>query len=129
LQLAANLLVLAMSPFALHGNTVHLNHGQHVSEPSNSLCRRHAGTYESEDLPMNSSPQANNPLHGVTLQAILEALVAHYGGFAPLAKQIPIRCFSHEPSIKSSLTFLRKTPWARQQVEALYIKLQPQLQK
>lgn len=71
--------------------------------------------------PQNS--QQNNPLHGFTLQQILELLVEHQGGFAALAKQIPLKCFSSNPSIKSSLTFLRKTPWARTQVEELFIKL------
>jgi uncharacterized protein (DUF2132 family) len=66
--------------------------------------------------------QTNNPLHGVTLQAMLEALVAHHG-WEGLAQRIPIRCFSHEPSIKSSLTFLRKTPWARAKVETGYLFL------
>ena len=69
------------------------------------------------------NPQQNNPLHGFTLQQILELLVEHQSGFAPLAKQIPLKCFSSNPSIKSSLTFLRKTPWARTQVEELFIKL------
>lgn len=67
--------------------------------------------------------QQNNPLHGFTLQRILELLLEHQGGFAALAKQIPLKCFSSNPSIKSSLTFLRKTPWARTQVEELFIKL------
>ncbi|WP_127023705.1 VF530 family protein [Rheinheimera mangrovi] len=70
-----------------------------------------------------NQPQQNNPLHGFTLQQILELLVEHYSGFAPLAKQIPLKCFSSNPSIKSSLTFLRKTAWARTQVEELFIKL------
>lgn len=65
--------------------------------------------------------QPNNPLHGVTLENILERLVASYGWDA-LARRIPIRCFSDDPSISSSLTFLRKTPWARAKVEALYIE-------
>ena len=63
----------------------------------------------------------NNPLHGVTLEQILNALVAHYE-WEGLAQRIDIRCFKSDPSIKSSLTFLRKTPWAREKVEALYIK-------
>jgi len=63
--------------------------------------------------------QPNNPLHGKTLQMILEALHAHYG-WEGLAQRIAIRCFSDNPSIKSSLTFLRKTPWARSKVEDLY---------
>lgn len=62
-----------------------------------------------------------NPLHGVTLEAILNRLVEQYG-WEGLAKRIDIRCFKNDPSIKSSLTFLRRTPWAREQVEALYVK-------
>lgn len=69
-----------------------------------------------------SSPQPNNPLHGVTLEKMLTELVAHYG-WERLGALIEIRCFNHEPSIKSSLTFLRRTPWARDQVEALYLQL------
>jgi len=64
--------------------------------------------------------QPNNPLHGVTLKAILEALVEKYGWWE-LNKLIPINCFFSNPSIKSSLTFLRKTPWARKKVEDLYL--------
>jgi uncharacterized protein (DUF2132 family) len=64
----------------------------------------------------------NNPLHGVTLQTILSELVAHYG-WDGLARMIDIRCFKSDPSIKSSLTFLRKTPWAREKVEALYLQM------
>jgi len=70
--------------------------------------------------------QPNNPLHGVTLQRMLEQLVAYYG-FDTLGELIKIRCFNHDPSIKSSLTFLRKTEWARKQVETLYIKTLPKL--
>ena len=64
--------------------------------------------------------QPRNPLHGLTLEAILTALVAHYG-WAGLAQRIPVRCFSADPSINSSLKFLRKTPWAREKVEGLYL--------
>jgi len=67
-------------------------------------------------------PHPNNPLHGVTLQAILDELVAKLG-WDGLAQRIDIRCFKSNPSIKSSLTFLRKTPWAREKVEALYLQL------
>ncbi|MFI8483089.1 VF530 family DNA-binding protein [Pseudomonas sp. NPDC078700] len=70
---------------------------------------------------MTQTPK--NPLHGVTLEAILNQLVATYG-WDGLAQRIDIRCFKSDPSIKSSLTFLRKTPWAREKVEALYIKAQ-----
>lgn len=65
---------------------------------------------------------AHNPLHGVTLEALLKALVDHYG-WDGLAQRIDIRCFKSDPSIKSSLTFLRRTPWARERVEALYLRL------
>jgi len=67
-----------------------------------------------------TSPQANNPLHGLTLEAIILKLVDHFG-WDGLAKKININCFKQDPSVKSSLTFLRKTPWAREQVEALYV--------
>lgn len=66
------------------------------------------------------SQQPNNPLHGVTLEAIVEELVAFYG-WEELGERIPIRCFTQDPSVKSSLTFLRKTAWARDKVERLYI--------
>ena len=62
----------------------------------------------------------NDPLHGITLAMILERLVAH-AGWAELGRVIPVRCFTHDPSINSSLTFLRKTPWARAKVEAFYL--------
>ena len=68
--------------------------------------------------------QDKNPLHGVTLQAILEKLVGYYG-FDTLGELIPIKCFTSNPSIKSSLTFLRKTDWARKKVEDLYVKSIP----
>jgi uncharacterized protein (DUF2132 family) len=65
--------------------------------------------------------QINNPLHGVKLADILESLVAQYG-WETLSQKININCFKNDPSIKSSLTFLRKTPWARDKVEQLYLK-------
>ena len=68
---------------------------------------------------MNTQP--NNPLHGITLEQILNHLVAKYG-WQKMGALIDIRCFTSDPSIKSSLTFLRKTPWARAKVEQLYIK-------
>jgi len=64
--------------------------------------------------------QSKDPLHGITLEMILNQLVEQYG-WVELAKRIPIRCFSHDPSIKSSLKFLRRTPWARKKVEELYL--------
>jgi len=65
--------------------------------------------------------QANNPLHGVKLADIMEHLVAKYG-WEELGSKINIRCFNYEPSIKSCLVFLRKTQWARDKVERLYLK-------
>jgi len=70
--------------------------------------------------PGNPPAQAHNPLHGMTLQAILDALVAHFG-WAELGQRIPVRCFTHDPSVGSSLKFLRRTPWARDKVEGLYL--------
>ena len=64
--------------------------------------------------------QPRNPLHGLTLEAMLTALVAHFG-WPGLAERIPVRCFQSDPTIKSSLTFLRRTPWAREKVEGLYL--------
>jgi uncharacterized protein (DUF2132 family) len=61
-----------------------------------------------------------DPLHGITLEKLLTELVAEFG-WAELGRRIPVRCFLFDPSIKSSLTFLRKTPWARTKVEQLYI--------
>ena len=70
--------------------------------------------------PPAAAPQPRNPLHGLTLEAIVTALAAHYG-WAGLGERIALRCFTHEPSIGSSLKFLRKTPWAREKVESLYL--------
>ncbi len=71
---------------------------------------------------------SKDPLHGITLQRILEILVEFYG-FDTLGELIRIKCFTTNPSIKSSLTFLRKTDWARKQVEDLYIRTLPKLTK
>jgi uncharacterized protein (DUF2132 family) len=65
--------------------------------------------------------QPNNPLHGVKLADILEHLVNYYG-WEEMGSRISIRCFTHDPSIKSSLKFLRRTPWARDKVERLYLQ-------
>lgn len=70
--------------------------------------------------PEAPAKQANNPLHGITLKAIVEALHAHYG-WDELARQVPVRCFQSQPSVNSSLKFLRQTPWAREKVESLYL--------
>ncbi|MFV1950241.1 MAG: VF530 family DNA-binding protein [Anaerolineales bacterium] len=67
-----------------------------------------------------SETQKNNPLHGITLEQILTSLVDNYG-WSELGKRIKIRCFIHDPSLKSSLKFLRRTPWARKKVEDLYL--------
>jgi uncharacterized protein (DUF2132 family) len=69
------------------------------------------------DLPPD---QPRNPLHGLTLEAIVTALADHYG-WEGLGQRIPVRCFTSDPSVASSLKFLRKTPWAREKVEGLYL--------
>jgi uncharacterized protein (DUF2132 family) len=73
-------------------------------------------------------PISKDPLHGITLQIILEQLVDYYG-FDTLSELVKIKCFTDNPSIKSSLTFLRKTDWARKKLEELYIKTSPKLKK
>ena len=73
---------------------------------------------------MVPSPRSNDPLHGITLEMILTGLVQQYG-WPELARRIPIRCFYNEPSVKSSLKFLRRTPWASKNVEELYLKSIP----
>jgi uncharacterized protein (DUF2132 family) len=70
---------------------------------------------------VTTPPRSNDPLHGITLEIILTYLVLQFG-WAELARRIPIRCFYNEPSIKSSLKFLRRTPWARKNVEELYLR-------
>ena len=67
--------------------------------------------------------QPNNPMHGITLEQIMNSLVAYYG-WSEFGNHIHIRCFNSNPSVRSSLKFLRKTPWARQKVEDLYIATQ-----
>ena len=69
---------------------------------------------------MNSGPPSKDPLHGVTLEAIVLELVDFFG-WEELAVQVPVRCFTHDPSVASSLKFLRRTPWARSKVESLYL--------
>jgi len=68
----------------------------------------------------NSSAQPKNPLHGMTLEKIVTELADYYG-WEGLGERINIRCFTHDPSVGSSLKFLRKTPWARDKVESLYL--------
>lgn len=70
-----------------------------------------------------ANDQPRNPLHGITLEMILTNLVEHYG-WEELGKRIPINCFIDNPSLKSSLKFLRRTPWARKKVETLYLTSQ-----
>jgi uncharacterized protein (DUF2132 family) len=65
-------------------------------------------------------PGTNDPLHGVTLERLLTELVAEFG-WEELGRRVPVRCFLYDPSLKSSLTFLRKTPWARAKVEEMYV--------
>lgn len=69
--------------------------------------------------------QPNNPLHGITLDKLLTELVAFYG-WQTLGKEIDIRCFTNDPSIPSSLKFLRRTPWARERVESMYLAMRNQ---
>ena len=80
---------------------------------------------DSADTPVPSpaAKQARNPLHGITLEAMLTELVAHFG-WQELGERILINSFNTDPSIKSSLKFLRKTPWAREKVEGLYLFMQ-----
>ena len=75
---------------------------------------------EMETEPTKHDPRVNDPLHGITLEKLLTRIVEHYG-WRELARRIAIRCFMFDPSITSSLKFLRKTPWARKKVEDLYV--------
>lgn len=68
----------------------------------------------------SSTSHPRDPLHGITLETIIKELIERYG-WAEMGRRVPIRCFLHDPSVKSSLTFLRKTPWARERVEGWYI--------
>ena len=69
-----------------------------------------------------SDKHNQDPLHGITLEMILQRLVEHYG-WVEMGKRVNIRCFNQDPSIKSSLKFLRRTPWARKKVESLFVEL------
>jgi uncharacterized protein (DUF2132 family) len=73
-----------------------------------------------EPTPGARAAQPRNPLHGLTLETIVTQLADFYG-WDDLGQRIPVRCFTHEPSVGSSLKFLRKTPWAREKVESLYL--------
>ena len=70
---------------------------------------------------MSPEKQPNNPLHGITLEKMLVHLVDKYG-WEELGNRLPVNCFIHDPSIKSSLTFFRKTPWAREKIERIYLE-------
>lgn len=70
----------------------------------------------------NDPPRRSDPLHGITLERMLVELEAHFG-WAGLGERVRIRCFTHDPSLGSSLKFLRRTPWARAKVEELYLEL------
>ena len=87
------------------------SNGAHTTEPAPTP------TYPAGAAP---AKQVRNPLHGITLEAMVVAL-ADYFGWDELGRQIPIRCFQIDPSVGSSLKFLRKTPWAREKVESLYL--------
>ena len=96
-----------------------------ATQPSTPPAPATAATASAAEAAVANKPapsSSRDPLHGVTLEQILNALVQHYE-WSGLAERIDIRCFKSDPSIKSSLTFLRKTPWAREKVEALYVKL------
>jgi uncharacterized protein (DUF2132 family) len=75
-------------------------------------------------MPDMNVPKSKDPLHGVTLEKIVTRLAEEYG-WDELGQRIPVRCFLYDPSVKSSLTFLRKTPWARKRVEELYVQSLP----
>ncbi|MFN7041152.1 MAG: VF530 family DNA-binding protein [Acidovorax temperans] len=89
------------------------SNGAHTTEPVPTPTPTH---------PASAAPakQARNPLHGVTLEAMVVALSEHFG-WKELGQRIPVRCFQSDPSVSSSLKFLRKTPWAREKVESLYL--------
>lgn len=74
-----------------------------------------------------TQPKSNDPLHGVTLERMLTELVAQYG-WEEMGRRVAIRCFHFDPSIRSSLVFLRKTPWARAEVEAMYLRWKREVQ-
>ena len=79
-------------------------------------------------LPPAPAAQPRNPLHGLTLERIVTDLAAHYG-WDELGVRVPVRCFTHDPSVASSLKFLRKTPWAREKVEGLYLFMLRELRR
>jgi hypothetical protein len=103
----------------------------HAEDPTPSSTPGTIPDPDPDDLPSAPQPathlprphqpsQARNPLHGLTLETIVTQLADFYG-WDDLGQRIPVRCFTHEPSVGSSLKFLRKTPWAREKVESLYL--------
>jgi hypothetical protein len=100
----------------------------HSNEQSDDLLKGKTNEQLNEDNPgrknrkQATEVQLNNPLHGVKLAQILERLVDHYG-WEYLAERVNIRCFQYNPTMKSSLGFLRKMPWAREHVEDLYLDM------
>lgn len=97
--------------------------------PSADLLSAKITRMQTPQSPPQTPPtQARNPLHGLTLEALVTALVEHYG-WAGLGERIPVRCFISEPSVASSLKFLRKTPWAREKVEGLYLFMQREMRR
>lgn len=103
--------------------------GPAISEsPENAVDAVDAVEAERRTTPPTAPAQPHNPLHGVTLEAIVNALVARYG-WEKLGERIPVRCFNIDPSVGSSLRFLRKTPWAREKVEVMYLAMQSSRQR
>lgn len=94
----------------------------HLSPIAGTFCIPHIKNGSAFFKKNMTDSQSNNPLHGITLEQILLNLVEHYG-WEELGRRIDIRCFNSDPSLKSSLKFLRKTDWARKKVEELYIDL------
>jgi uncharacterized protein (DUF2132 family) len=91
-----------------------------VIEPLRARQWQNHCMQDSDPLTAAPAAQPRNPLHGLTLEAIVTALAEYYG-WEGLGQRIPVRCFTHDPSVASSLKFLRKTPWAREKVEGLYL--------
>jgi uncharacterized protein (DUF2132 family) len=91
-----------------------------MTAPTAAPITPQAPTLPPTQAPAQAPAQPRNPLHGKTLEAIVTELAEHYG-WDGLGQQIPVRCFTHDPSVPSSLKFLRKTPWAREKVEGLYL--------
>ena len=100
----------------------------HAAGRTNAACNVPQCQNCNMQFPPSAPSQRANPLHGLTLETIVTALVTHYG-WAGLAERVPVRCFTHEPSVPSSLKFLRKTPWAREKTEGLYLFMLRELRR